>query len=80
MGSVAEPALIAVLPFEQPDSNRAALEVLGEIGTRKSLSILRRATKSANEEVKEAALAALRSIQERLRDEKAANPASAAAK
>ena len=72
MGPVAEPTLIAALPFEQPDSNRAAIEVLGEIGTRKSLSILRRAAKSENEEVKEAALAALRSIQERLRKEKPA--------
>jgi hypothetical protein len=71
MGPVAEPALIAALPFEQPDANRSAIEVLGEIGTRKSLSILRRAAKSENEEVKEAALAALRSIQERLRTEKA---------
>jgi HEAT repeat protein len=79
MGPVAEPALIGVLPFEQPESNRAAIEVLGEIGTRKSLSILRRATKSENEEVREAALAALRSIQDRLRTEKAtAQPNTAA--
>jgi hypothetical protein len=72
MGPVAEAPLVKLLPLESPESNRAAIEVLGEIGTRKCLSLLRRATKSENEEVKEAALAALRSVQERLREEKAA--------
>jgi HEAT repeat protein len=73
MGPVAEEPLVAALPFESPESNIAAIGVLGEIGTKKSNSILRQATKSENPEVSDAAKDALRSIQER---QKKAKPAA----
>lgn len=70
MGVVAEAALVGALPFETPETNRAAIEVLGKIGSKKSTAILRKATKSENAEVKEAALTALRAIQDRGRKDK----------
>lgn len=71
MGDIAEAPLIGALPFETPEANRAAIELLGDVGTRKSNAILRQATKSENEDVAAAANEAIRKIQERLRAAKA---------
>ncbi len=79
MGPVAEAALVAELPFESPEANQAAIGVLGEIGTKKSNAILRRATKSENEAVATAALDALKAIGERARAAAAGESGAAAA-
>jgi hypothetical protein len=71
MGAVAETALLEILPFENStEGNLTAVRVLGEIGTRKSLAILRRASQSENQEIADAALESLRMIQERIREER----------
>jgi hypothetical protein len=67
MGVVAEAALLAELPFESPEANLAAINVLADVGTKKSVGLLRRASKSENEGVAEAALEAARKVQERER-------------
>jgi hypothetical protein len=67
MGPVAEAALVAALPFESPEANQAAIGVLGEVGTKKSNAILRRAARSENESVATAALDALKAIADRTR-------------
>lgn len=67
MGPVAEEPLVAALPFESAEANLAAIKLLAECGTRKSGTILRRATKSENEDVATAALEAIRKIRERER-------------
>jgi hypothetical protein len=76
MGPVAESALVAALPFDSPESNRAAIEVLGQIGAKKSTAVLRKASKSENESVKNAALEALKAIQARQAAQRKAVPAS----
>jgi hypothetical protein len=67
MGPVAEEPLLAELPFEAAEGNKAAIALLAEIGTRKSNAILRLATKSENEDVATAALDAIRKIRDRER-------------
>jgi hypothetical protein len=71
MGSVAEDVVLAGLPAESAEVNLACVNVLGEIGTNKSIAMLRRAAKSENEELKEAALDAIRKIRDRRAKEKA---------
>ena len=65
MGSVAEDAVIAVAPSDNPEVSLAAVLILGEIGTEKSIPLLRKATKSRNQEVKQAATGSIRKIQDR---------------
>jgi hypothetical protein len=70
MGPVAEDAMLPKLPAESAEVNLASVKVLGDVGTAKSIAILRRATKSENEEIKEAALEAVRKIRAREAKEK----------
>jgi hypothetical protein len=67
MGPVAEEALVDSLPYESAEANLAAINLLADIGTRKSNAILRKATKSENEDVASAALEAIRKIRDRER-------------
>jgi hypothetical protein len=67
MGPVAEQPLVDLLPFESADANLAAINLLADVGSRKSNAILRKATKSENEDVASAALEAIRKIRERER-------------
>ena len=67
MGPVAEEPLVESLPYESAEANLAAINLLADIGTRKSNAILRKATKSENEDVASAALEALRKIRDRER-------------
>jgi hypothetical protein len=68
MGVVAEAALLKALPFENStEGNLTAIAVLGDVGTKKSLAIIRLATQSENEQIVEAALEARSKIQARLR-------------
>ncbi len=67
MGVVAEAPLLKVLPFESPEANLSAVGVLGDVGTKKSIAVLRRAAKSENADIVDAALGAIRAIQERER-------------
>ncbi|HMP05101.1 MAG TPA: hypothetical protein PJ982_02025 [Lacipirellulaceae bacterium] len=62
MGEAAEDALLSVLPMESAEAN------LGEVGGKKSVALLRRATSSENDAIVEAALEAIRQIQQRERD------------
>lgn len=55
MGSVAEDAVMKIAPSNEPKVSVAAVMILGEIGTEKSLTLLRQAVKSRNENVKAAA-------------------------
>jgi hypothetical protein len=70
MGPAAEDVVLAGLPAESAEANLASVKVLGEIGTNKSIAMLRRATKSENEGIKEAALDAVRQIRARRAKEK----------
>jgi hypothetical protein len=67
MGPVAEQPLVDLLPFESAEANLAAINLLADIGTRKCNAILRKATKSENEDVASAALEAIRKIRDRER-------------
>jgi hypothetical protein len=69
MGPVAEDALIQAAPADNEDVSLAAVALLADVGTDKSLAILRKATRSRNYAVKEAAYASIRAI--RTRQEKA---------
>jgi hypothetical protein len=71
MGAVAEDVVLAGLPAENAEVNLASVKVLGEVGTNQSVAMLRRATKSENEELKEASLEAIRKIRDRRANEKA---------
>lgn len=65
MGPVAEPALIDVAPSNNSKISVAAVELLGEVGTSKSMRLLERAAKSRNAVVKTAARTSLRKIASR---------------
>jgi hypothetical protein len=70
MGPVAEGAVLAGLPAESAEANLASVKVLGDVGTNKSIAMLQRAAKSENEDIKEAALDAVRKIRARRAKEK----------
>ena len=69
MGPVAEDALLAVAPSNDPEVCLSAIQLLAEVGTQKSVRPLRSAVQSRNPEVRTAAKAAIQSI---LRREKPA--------
>lgn len=65
MGSVAEPAVMEIAPSNDAKVSVAAVVILGEIGTEQSLSLLRKAQKSRNNDVKQAAVDAIKKIVDR---------------
>jgi WD40 repeat protein len=65
MGSAAEDALIKVAPSNDPKVSLAALQLLGEVGSEKSNSVLQRATSARNAEIKAAAREAIARIRTR---------------
>lgn len=65
MGQVAEDALIEIAPSNDADVCLAAVKLLGEIGTEKSYPILRKALKSNNNQVSQAARLSIHRIKQR---------------
>jgi dienelactone hydrolase len=66
MGPVAEDALIATVPIDDAQACLAAVQLLGDVGTEKSLKVLRKAIfESRNPQVKAAAKTAVRRITDR---------------
>lgn len=61
-----EETIIAIAPSRNTKVSLAAIELLGEFGSKKSLSLLRRADKSRDAEVRQAAAEATRMVKERL--------------
>jgi hypothetical protein len=59
MGEMAEDAVIVVAASPDPKACLAAVQLLGEIGTKKSMSILRKGLRSGNAQVRLAARASL---------------------
>lgn len=67
MGPTAEDALMKAAPSNNANVSLAAVELLGEVGTQKSLTLLGKAAKSSNPEVREAAKEAMVAIHDRSR-------------
>jgi hypothetical protein len=67
MGPVAEAALMKAAPSNDSDVSLAAVQLLGEVGTQKSLTLLAKAARSTNPEVAEAAKASIKAIRERVK-------------
>lgn len=65
MGPIAEDALIKAAPSDNPKVSLAAVELLGEIGTQSSLTLLGKASKSTNSEIRETAKEATAAIRGR---------------
>jgi hypothetical protein len=65
MGSAAEDALIAAAPSSNPDASAAAVLLLGDVGSDKSLAILTKASSARNPQVKQAARDAIKKIRQR---------------
>lgn len=65
MGAIAEDALIKTAPTNDATISIAAVELLGEVGTNKSLDLLEKATRSSNSDVRKAAQAATDAITSR---------------
>jgi hypothetical protein len=65
MGRAAEDALQKAAPSNNPKISLAAVQLLGEVGTQKSLSLLAKAAKSTNRDVADAAQEARKAIRER---------------
>jgi hypothetical protein len=72
IGPAAEDALLEVAPSDDPKVCLAAIQLLGEVGTSKSLSTLRDGLRSRNTQVREAVKAAIKKI--RLREQEAEQP------
>jgi HEAT repeat protein len=70
MGVAAEDALIKAAPSDDAQTSLAAVELLGELGTKKSLPLLAKAGKSTNLEVRAAAKDATKAIVDRSRTAK----------
>ncbi|MCA9260022.1 MAG: HEAT repeat domain-containing protein, partial [Planctomycetales bacterium] len=75
-GPVAEDALIEAAPSNEPKVSLAAVELLGDLGTQKSLPILRKAAASRNRNVSDLAKASIRRISKR--GQEGAKPENAA--
>lgn len=75
MGPAAESALIEAAPSNDAKVSLAAVLLLGDVGSDKSLQILQRATQARNPEIKQAARNALKRIRVRM---KSGEPAEAA--
>ena len=65
MGPMAEDALIKAAPSDDAKVSLAAVQLLGEVGTKKSLPLLAKAGKSTNLDVRSAAKDAAKAILER---------------
>jgi hypothetical protein len=65
MGEVAEDALLKAAPSDNAQVSLAAVQLLGEVGTKKSLPLLAKAGKSKNQEVRAAAKDATKAILDR---------------
>jgi hypothetical protein len=65
MGPAAEPALLQIAPSNDPKKCLAAIQLLGDVGTEKSLAKLRDAMQSRNVEVRAAAKLAIQQIRQR---------------
>jgi len=65
MGSVAEDAVMKAAPSNDPKVSLAAVHLLGDVGSDKSLPILQRAMQSRNAEIKFAARESTKRIRER---------------
>jgi hypothetical protein len=72
IGPAAEDALLEVAPSSDPDLCLAAVKLLGECGTSKSLSILREGAGSRNPYVRDAARIALKKVINREKEKKSA--------
>ena len=70
MGVAAEDALMKAAPSDDAQTSLAAVELLGEVGTKKSLPLLAKAGKSTNLEVRAAAKDASKAIMDRSRTAK----------
>jgi HEAT repeat protein len=70
MGNAAESAVLDIVNSPDPDVCMACVEVLGQIGTEKSVPKLRRASQSKNEQVREAAKTSLQLVRERIKASK----------
>lgn len=70
MGSVAEPSLLIATPVSNPKIALAGVQLLGDVGSEKSLSLLDKATESRNPEVKQAARDAMKKIRLRKKNGK----------
>lgn len=66
MGSVAEDALIKVAPSEEERVCLDAIKLLGEVGTEKSLPVLRQAAASPKSSVRDAVKVSIRKINARM--------------
>lgn len=67
MGPVAEDALIKIAPSDEPKISIAAITMLGDCGSEKSLELLRQARSSTNPEIKFLAREATKKINERVK-------------
>ena len=65
MGSIAEEAVMKIAPSDDADISLAAVFILGEIGTKKSLPLLRKGRSSTNRQIKQAAILAAKKIVQR---------------
>ena len=65
MGPTAESALIAAAPANNPDISLSAIQLLGEVGTKRCLSLLQKAKRSRNPRVQAAANAAMVKVRRR---------------
>lgn len=65
-GAAAEPAVLALLEQRHAETRRQACEVLGEIGTARSVEPLRRQMIEPDPQVSQAATTALRAVSQRL--------------
>lgn len=68
MGPAAEPALLQAAPSRDPKVSVAAVQLLGDVGTEKSIELLRKASSSRNVDVRDLAKASLKKIRERAKN------------
>ena len=79
MGPAAEDALIKAAPSNNGDVSVAAVELLGEVGGKKSLDVLQRATEARNPQVKFAARESLKKVRIRQKSGESVDKSSIAA-
>lgn len=65
MGEVAEEAVMKIAPSNDEKVSVAAVIILGEIGTQQCIPLLRKAVASRNQDVKQAAVRAIKKVQAR---------------
>jgi HEAT repeat protein len=69
MGEMAEDAVIAIAGSADPRACLAAVQLLGEIGTKKSMLVLRKGLRSGNPQVRLAAKVSLDQVRSRQSDD-----------